>query len=176
MSRAAIRYAKALLNLALEKKKAKKVNDDMLSIAKGISSNQELSEVLKSSVVRAEDKKKVITKIFSKTDGLTKDLFDLLIQNNRFALLEDIANQYVALYKEHNNQEVASVITAVPMTNDLELKVLAKIKDLTDKAVTVENIIDESIIGGFILRVGDLQYDASIANKLSNLKREFTLN
>ena len=176
MSRAAIRYAKALLNLALEKKKADKVNDDMLSIANGIASSDELSEALKNSVIRAEDKKNVIEKVFPKTESLTKDLFDLLIKNNRFGLLEGIANQYTELYKEYNNEEVASVTTAVAMTKELEKKVLAKIKDLTDKKVTVENIVDESIIGGFVLRVGDMQFDASIANKLSNLKREFTLN
>jgi F-type H+-transporting ATPase subunit delta len=176
MSRAAIRYAKALLSLALDKKKADKVNDDMLSIANGIASSNELSEALKNSVIRAEDKKKVIEKVFPKTEALTKDLFDLLIQNNRFGLLEAIANQYNTLYKEHNNEEIASVTTAVAMTKELEQKVLAKIKDLTDKKVTVENIVDESIIGGFVLRVGDMQFDSSIANKLNNLKREFTLN
>jgi F-type H+-transporting ATPase subunit delta len=54
--------------------------------------------------------------------------------------------------------------------------VLAKVKELTGKTTEIENTVDESILGGFILRVGDLQYDASIANKLNNLKREFTLN
>jgi F-type H+-transporting ATPase subunit delta len=176
MSRAAIRYAKALLNLSLERKKADKVNDDMLSIGNGIASSNELSEALKNSVIRAEDKKKVIEKVFPKTEGLSKDLFDLLIQNNRFGLLEAIANQYTVLYKQHNNEEVAIVTTAVAMTKELEQKVLSKIKDLTDKKVTVENIVDESIIGGFVLRVGDMQFDSSIANKLNNLKREFTLN
>ena len=55
-------------------------------------------------------------------------------------------------------------------------KVLAKVKELTGKDAEIESIIDESILGGFILRVGDIQYNASIANKLSKLKREFTLN
>ena len=62
------------------------------------------------------------------------------------------------------------------MTDDLEIKVMAKIKELTSKSVELENIVDEDIIGGFILRVGDIQYNASIANKLNKLKREFTLN
>ena len=53
---------------------------------------------------------------------------------------------------------------------------MAKVKELTGKEVEVVNLIDESILGGFILRVGDIQYNASIANKLNNLKREFTLN
>jgi F-type H+-transporting ATPase subunit delta len=75
-----------------------------------------------------------------------------------------------------NKTEVATVTTAVPLTKELEAKVLAKIKELTGNDVSLENKIDESIIGGFILRVGDLQYNASIANKLNTLKREFTNN
>ena len=62
------------------------------------------------------------------------------------------------------------------MTADLKSKVLVKVKELTGKEAEVENIIDESILGGFILRVGDIQYNASILNKLDKLKREFTLN
>jgi F-type H+-transporting ATPase subunit delta len=72
--------------------------------------------------------------------------------------------------------QIAKVTTAVPLTEALKTKVLAKVKELTKKDVEVINIIDESILGGFILRVGDIQYNASIANKLNNLKREFTLN
>jgi F-type H+-transporting ATPase subunit delta len=66
------------------------------------------------------------------------------------------------------------VTTAVPMDDNLEKKVLQQVAAITGKEVTVENKVDASILGGFILRVGDLQYDASIANTLGNLKREFT--
>ena len=53
---------------------------------------------------------------------------------------------------------------------------LEKVKNITGNKVTIKNNIDESIVGGFILRVGDLQFDASVANKLNSLKREFTTN
>ncbi len=65
------------------------------------------------------------------------------------------------------------VTTAVPLTEELEAKVLAKVQALTGKDVSLEKIVDESLIGGFILRVGDKQFDASISNKLNNLKRDF---
>ena len=71
-------------------------------------------------------------------------------------------------------EEVAYVTTAVPLTSDLEKKILETVTKATGSKVTLENKIDESIIGGFVLRVGDTQYDASIANKLNGLKREFT--
>jgi F-type H+-transporting ATPase subunit delta len=66
------------------------------------------------------------------------------------------------------------VTTAVPLTPSLEKKILAQVEKITSNKITLENQIDESIIGGFILRIGDLQYNASISNKLNNLKREFT--
>ncbi len=58
----------------------------------------------------------------------------------------------------------------------LEAKVLAKVATLSDKKITIENVVDPSIIGGFILRIGDNQYNASVANRLQVLKRELTQN
>lgn len=62
------------------------------------------------------------------------------------------------------------------MSEELQSKILQKVKELTGKTTEIENTVDESILGGFILRVGDVQYDASVANKLNKLKREFILN
>ena len=100
----------------------------------------------------------------------------MLVSNKRFDILASVASKYTELYKDHIGQEVATVTTAIPMTEDLEMKVLAKIKELTNKSVSVENVVDDSILGGFILRIGDKEYNASVANKLNKLKREFTLN
>ena len=73
-----------------------------------------------------------------------------------------------------NGVEVAKVTTAFPMDSTLEAKVLAKIATFSDKKVTIENTVDASIIGGFILRIGDKQYNASVANRLQVLKRELS--
>ena len=77
------------------------------------------------------------------------------------------------MYDVSNGVEVAKVTTAFPITAELETKVLAKIAEFSKNKITIENIVDPSIIGGFILRVGDQQYNASVAGKLSELKREF---
>ena len=69
--------------------------------------------------------------------------------------------------------QVAYVTTAVPLTPELEAQVLAKIKQVSDKEITIVNEINKDLIGGFIIRLGDMQFNASIANKLSQLKREF---
>jgi F-type H+-transporting ATPase subunit delta len=98
----------------------------------------------------------------------------MLVDNKRISMLNEVALKFIILNEKQKGKDVAYVTTAVPLTPELEKKVLQKVTEITGNTVTLENKIDESIIGGFVLRVGDLQYDASIANKLSNLKREFT--
>jgi F-type H+-transporting ATPase subunit delta len=61
----------------------------------------------------------------------------------------------------------------VPLTKEIEAKILAKIVSLTGDNANLENEINPNILGGFILRVGDMQYDASISNYLNELKKEF---
>jgi len=175
-SRAAIRYAKAVLSLASDNKVADKVNADMKQIASAIATNSDLNAMLQSPVVRSSDKLSVLKAVFGDTNNATTNLINTLITNKRIALLGDVANKYNHLYDALRDTQVAKVTTATPLTKDLEKKVLAKVKELTGKSTEIMNTVDESILGGFVLRVGDLQYDASIANKLNKLKREFTLN
>jgi len=85
-----------------------------------------------------------------------------------------VALKYIILNEELKGKGIAYVTTAIPLSAELEKKVLAQVSKLTGNKVTIENKVDQSIVGGFILRVGDLQYDASISNKLNTIKREFT--
>ncbi|MCX7548818.1 ATP synthase F1 subunit delta [Xanthomarina sp. F1114] len=175
-ARAAIRYAKAVLSLASDKKATEVVNKDMKLIAKTIAESTDLNSMLQSPVVGASVKKSVLLEVFKDSNEITQNLIDTLITNKRLPLIEEIAIQYNLLYDQLTGTQVAQVTTAVPLTDDLRKKVLAKLKELTGKDVEIKSTLDESIIGGFILRVGDIQYNASIANKLNKLKREFTLN
>tara|TARA_R110002012_G_scaffold283090_2_gene473130 strand:- start:79082 stop:79618 length:537 start_codon:yes stop_codon:yes gene_type:complete len=175
-TRAAIRYAKAVLSLATEKQVAEAINADMVLISKTLKANQELDLAIKNAVVKSEDKKAILSQVFPDANAMTLELFKVLDANKRLDLMEAVADKFSDLFDIQNGKESATVTTAVAITEDVEAKVLAKIKELTNKAVTVKNIVDESILGGFILRVGDIQYNASIANKLNKLKREFTIN
>ncbi|PIF32126.1 ATP synthase F1 subcomplex delta subunit [Flavobacterium sp. 9] len=172
-TRAAIRYAQAILDLANSKGVAEAVSNDMKSIASTIGSNLELSTFIQSPT-KVEVKESALLEVFANINGVTKGLFHLLFENKRFEILEAIAHEYNKLFDESNGVEVAKVTTAIPMDAALEAKVLAKIATLSDKKITIENIVDPSIIGGFILRIGDQQYNASVANRLQVLKRELS--
>ena len=173
-SRAATRYAKAVLQKAHEDNTQEVVFGDMQSVYDTIQGSRELQVALQSPVIKAEDKKKVLLTIFSGQSEMTHSLINVLIQNKRVAILSDVTKSYMDLYNEQHGVKDATVITAVPLTEELETKVMAKIKELTgSESVTLKNEVDPEIIGGFILRVEDVQYDASILNQFRNLKKEF---
>lgn len=174
-TRAAIRYAKAVLDQANHAKISEVVFGDMKSIQQTLAGSKELRVVLQSPVVKAEDKKQALLQIFEKNSDVTKGLIQILSSNKRINLLGSVALAYVDLYNNSKGVKVATVTTAVAITPEIQATVLSKVKQMTgSENVTIHNTIDDSIIGGFILRVGDLQYNASIANQLGNLKREFS--
>ena len=174
--RAAIRYAKAVLSLATENNTADAVNTDMELIKNTVAESKDLKDMLYSPVIRSSVKKAALLEIFKNANKATVNLIDVLIANKRTSLLPEVACSYVTLFEQQKGNQIAEVTTAVPLTKELEEKVLAKVKELTGKEAAITNIVDESILGGFILRVGDTQYNASIANQLNKLKREFTIN
>ena len=174
MSRAAIRYAKAILETALSTGKANQVNDDMKSIIAAVNSSPDLKDFLASPIITSEVKMNVLSEVFGSVQADTKSLFRLLQENKRFQILEAIATQFNAQFDEMNGVEVAKVTTAFPITAELEAKILAKATSISTKKITIQNTVDPSIIGGFILRIGDKQYNASVSNRLHELKREFS--
>ncbi len=173
-NRAAIRYAKAILDEANSKNAAQQVSDDMVSIASTIDNNEELRGFIANPTVSVESKENALLEIFAAVNPVTKSLFHLLFVNKRFEILSAIAANYKQLFDEMNGVEVAKVTTAIPMDAALEAKIMAKIATFSNKKITIENIVDPAIIGGFILRIGDQQYNASVANRLHELKREFS--
>lgn len=172
-TRAALRYAKAILDVSNAKGNAEVVGADMKNISTAISQSSELKLFLENPIIKGTSKLAALNEIFASANADTKNLFSVLLQNKRLDILEAIAAQYAVLYDELKGVQVAHVTTATPLTAALEVQVLSKIKELSTKDVTIVNEVNADIIGGFIIRLGDMQYNASIANKLNQLKREF---
>jgi len=174
-SRAAIRYAKAVLDQSQEKGTSEVVFGNMKSIQGTLGASRELRNVLSSPVIKPEDKRASLKEIFKGYDPTVTSLIDLLVDKKRSALLGDVAAAYLRLYNESKGIVEAHVTTAVDLDKVLEDKILAKVKELTSsKEVTLEHHIDPSIIGGFVLRIGDIQYDASASNQLDRVHKEFS--
>ena len=176
-TRAALRYAKATLNLAKEKSLSKEVNDDMILIRDTIAENNDLEVMLKSPIVKSEVKRKVLEGIFKKkVNGITMGLINLLIENKRLNLLPLVAKEYIVIYDFMKGIEVAHVTTAVPLTKELEKAILERVNESSDNQVSLVNVVDPSIIGGFVLRLGDKEYDSSVAYRLNDLLTQFEDN
>jgi F-type H+-transporting ATPase subunit delta len=112
--------------------------------------------------------------VFAGVSKESSELFDLLASNNRVAILGQVAQGFIDLYRKAQGIQTAKVTLAAPITEALEKEIVAKAKAMTGgTTIELATEIDPEIIGGFILRVGDLQYNASIANQFQKIKREF---
>lgn len=172
--RAAIRYAKAVLQQANENNDQDVVFGDMQSVYNTIEASRDLQLALQSPVVKEEDKRTVLLNVFKDKGKLTQAMINVLVNNKRASMLAEVSKSYVALYQNQKGIENVTVISAVPLTAEMEEKVLAKAKTLTEsESVTLKNEINPEILGGFILRIGDVQYDASITNQFRKLRKEF---
>tara|TARA_Y100000991_G_scaffold55556_1_gene40600 strand:- start:247 stop:777 length:531 start_codon:yes stop_codon:yes gene_type:complete len=173
-SRAAIRYARAIYEIADEEKLVEEVYNDMIRINKLNRDSFDFKNLLSNSIVDNIDKKKAILLLIEKNNSITEKLLDLLIHNKRVAIISDIASSFIQLYNKHNNIKEAVVITASPIDKNLENQILSQIKISEAKSITLTNLVDSSIIGGFIIRYDGKEYNASIKQNLKNLKTELT--
>ena len=173
-TRAALRYAKAILNLASENKSEEAVNNDMQLISATVAESEDLQTLLASPLIKVSEKISALDAIFgAKVNNFTTGLIKLLGENKRLSILDQVAKQYTIIYDFLKSKQVAQVTTAVPLTKEIEAKVLAKVKELTGKEATIEGTVNPDIIGGFVLRIGDIQFDASVATSLRELERSF---
>lgn len=174
-TRAAARYAKAMLEVSGQKGNAEAINSDMILISESVSQSEDLKVFLVNPIISDEIKLNALNEVFANVDQSTKDLFKVLKENKRFEILESIALQFQKQYEALKGIEKVVVTTAIPMDAALESKVLSKVQSLASgKQIIISNVVDSSILGGFILKMGDKQYNASIANQLQVLKRELT--
>ena len=173
-SRAAIRYAKAIYDIANEENSVDEVFKDMNFINELDVGSHDFKNLLSNSQLNYHDKKKLILSLVNESNVLTEKLIDILIHNKRVKIIGDIASSFIQLYNKHNNIKEATIITASPIDNDLESEILSRINIKDANSVNITNIINPNIIGGFIVRFDGKEYNASIKQNLNNLKTELT--
>ena len=173
-SRAAIRYAKAMYDIANEENSINEVYKDMNFINDLNSGSLDFKNLLSNSQINFQDKKKLILSLIKQSNALTEKLIDLLIHNKRVKIIGDIASSFIQLYNKHNNIKEATIITASPINNELESKILSMINIKDAKSVNLTNVVNPNIIGGFIIRFDGKEYNASVKQNLNNLKTELT--
>ena len=176
--RIATRYAKSLIDLASEQGKLDPVYADMQYLQEVVK-NRDVYLLLKSPIIHADKKVKIVEALFSsKVDVLTMLYLRLLINKRREMYLPEIALAFDQQFKTLRKITSVTVTTATPMSesllDDLRKKLLAS--GVTSENLDIETKIDPDIIGGFILEFDNKRYDASVEQKLKELKSQFSKN
>jgi F-type H+-transporting ATPase subunit delta len=172
-NRAAIRYAKSVVELAKEKDQLDLVYGDMQVISNAIKTNREIQLLLNSPIIKVDKKQAILNKVFAAKIGeLSSKLVDLLTRKGRESLLESIADQFVVQYRKLKGQVVANVTSAVPLTDSSRIKVLELIQKAVSGDIELVEDVNPDLIGGFVVRIDDKMIDASIAKKMNDLKKE----
>jgi len=167
----ASRYAKSLIELAKEKGVVEEVYKDMVLFSQTAAENRILMKVLGSPVVRHEKKLGILKGLFEdKVNPVSFSIFNIITKKNREAILDAIANEFVKLYDDYRGIQKATVISSAPLTAEARQHFIETLSKATGKTIELTEKVDETLIGGYILTVGDKQVDASLRSQLNALK------
>lgn len=165
------RYAKALIELAQEQGKLEEVYQDMKLFDQVTSENPEFSKIMANPIIRHEKKFGILKKVFeNRVNNVTFSIFDVLTRKNREVLIQPIAQEFQKLYDELNGIQKVEIKTPVSLTGDQKAEFTKVVGEAIKKKVELKEVIDESLIGGYILSIGDTQIDTSVKNRLNDLK------
>lgn len=176
-TRSAIRYAKSLFQLAIERGELDKAYADMLLLQQTINENNDLANMLKSPIIKPGSKEEIMRLIFGEKIGeLCAAFLYLIIRKKREMHIPQIARSFTNLYLENNGIEEALLITAFKPDEDFRNKIIQLVEKKSHQKVQLEERIDPSVIGGFILRFGNREIDTSVSSEFRLLRREFDKN
>lgn len=171
--RVASRYARSVFDLAIELKIVDKVYADMLLVEQVCTNNRKLVTLLKNPIIRYDYKLRILHKIFKKhIDKLTLKFFDLICRKNRAGILPEVSKVFVMLFHDYKGIVKADIATAVELSATIKKDFEGIVAKATGKKVELETTVDESLLGGYVLRIGDKQIDDTLKSKLNNLRRE----
>ncbi|HRK26782.1 MAG TPA: ATP synthase F1 subunit delta [Chitinophagales bacterium] len=176
-TRLAFRYAKSLIDLAIEKNRLEQVYDDILEFDKALQS-RDLLLFIKSPIIKSDKKLSVIKAIFKdQFEPITTGFINLIVTKHREFYLPEIVYAFKEQYKELNKIATAVLTTAVPVNDQLLDKVREIVLKQTGKQwVELTTKVDPDILGGFVLTFDDKQFDCSIADKFRAFNQEFQEN
>lgn len=176
--RLAHRYAKSLIDLSLERGELESVHKDMLYLQAVTKSNPDFVALLRSPVISADKKQSILDAVTNGRIGELAASFNrLLVRKGREANLPEIISSFIDQYKEHEQIFTVKLTTAVPVTDKVKEEIMNKLRSQSNmKNIELTTVVDESLIGGFVLQVGDKLVDASVIYDLNNVRKQFLNN
>ncbi|MES2587574.1 MAG: ATP synthase F1 subunit delta [Bacteroidota bacterium] len=174
VTKSASRYAKALLELAIENNKIDSVLADMQEVVRANSETKEFQLFLDSPIINSDKKISVINEIFGQFDELSSSFVTLIAKNKREGALVQIADSFISQVKTHLGIVPVTLVSAQKLDEATKKAIITKLEKSVEGKLEIDEKIDTSLIGGFVIKMGDTQIDASVSNKLRNLQTSLT--
>ena len=177
MSNLSSSYADALFEIAMEENKLDDILNQSESIMEIVKENSDFLKLLNTPTVTKEEKIDFVDKIFKdKIDNSLLNYLKVMVHRKDTQRLVDSFKTFEKMYNKHNNIEKAVATTAIPMSDELRNKLVAKLEAITGKKIILTNKVDESCIGGVVLELEEVEYNDSISLKLETLKKQLKHN
>ena len=171
-STVAKRYARALFEVAKEENAVDTIEEEIRTILNAISENREFQQILSHPQNSVEKKKEIVNALLGNDVTIqTKNFINLLISRKREGILSDIVDGFVKLANELRGYADAFFTTAKPLSEDELNKLAAQFGEIVKKSLRVQSIVDPTILGGVIVRIGDRLYDGSVVGKLQRFQQ-----
>ena len=169
------RYAEALFQLSEEENITKEIYNELHDVVEVIKNNKELDNVLKSPLVAKNEKTQLIEALFNnKINNNLKNFLKILVEKGRISSLKSIELTSKELLNDKHNIIEGTVISAIALTEKQVKELEEKLSKKYNKNVTLENEVDQSILGGVLVRLGNTQIDGSVKTRLNNIKDQLT--
>ena len=175
-SKVAKRYAQGLLDFTQESGNTESVFGEMKDIVKIMSQSRELNTFFSTPIIDSRKKEAIALEIFKDFSPVSKNIIRLTIKQGRESQLKNIAQEFINKVEDIKGTQRISLVTATQLSEQNIQKIITDSKMVNVSNYDLETVIKPDILGGYILRVGDQQIDASVKTKLNNIKKEFQLN
>ena len=173
----ASRYAKSLIDLSGEQNTLEAVRKDIELFLKTCRENPQLQAILKNPIVGLDKKANIMDGLFGgKLNEMILSFFRIVIRKGRSEILYATAKEFINQYNILKNVVKATVTSASPLSKENISQIEDVVKQATKGEVMLTTHVDPNLIGGFILKVGDKQFDTSLSSRLNKIRKEFEQN
>lgn len=173
--RISYRYANSFFQLAEEKKSLKNIAEDVEIIYNTFVQSKELRAILRNPVIKQKDKKNLLSKIFgAKIRKETSDFLEFIVAKGREDIITEIMKEFLNLRDEKEGIVRTNIVSSIELTDDVKKNLTSTLEKRTSKKVKTDYSVDPNIIGGFIVKIKDTVYDASVKHQLELLRKKFS--
>jgi F-type H+-transporting ATPase subunit delta len=176
--RLAGRYAKSIIDLATEKGQLDVVYNDMLFLQGICKSSREFVALLKSPIIKGDKKQQILNVVTKDQVGvLTASFNELMVSKGREEYLPEIVNAFIDMYNGIKGIHKVKLTTAQPVSEELKQSIVNKFAATTTlQHIELEAVVNEALVGGFVLEFNNTLIDASILRDLKDVKKQFMDN